>query len=147
MEQGSFQKAMRVFLDANILFSASLPKSHLALFLEGLGEYAELLSNVYACEEAERNLATKFPGSLPVFQKLCGVIELVPVGIFDSGVGLAEKDQPILCGAIAGQADYLLTGDKKDFGHLFGKSIGGVTVVSVELLLKELIDQGVLQNP
>lgn len=147
MEQGSFQKAMRVFLDANILFSASLPKSHLALFLAGLGEHAELISNVYACEEAERNLATKFPRSLPVFQKLCGVIELVPMGIFDSGMRLAEKDQPILCGAIAGQADYLLTGDKKDFGHLFGKSIGGVTVVSVELLLRELVAQGVLENP
>jgi len=138
---------MRVFLDANILFSASLPKSHLALFLEGLDEHAKLLSNVYACEEAERNLATKFPRSLPVFQKLCGVIELVPMGIFDPGVRLAEKDQPILCGAIAGKADYLLTGDKKDFGHLFGKSIGGVTVVSVELLLRELVNQGVLENP
>lgn len=136
---------MRVFLDANILFSASLPKSQLALFLKGLAQHAELLSNLYACEEAERNLANKFPKSLPAFQKLLELIELVPMGIFDSGVRLAEKDQPILCGAIAGHAHYLLTGDKKDFGHLFGKSPGGVMVVSVDLLLKELVDQGLLE--
>lgn len=137
---------MRVFLDANILFSASLPKSHLAHFLKGLAERADLLSNVYACEEAERNMVAKFPKSLPSLQKLCGVIELVPLGIFDPGVQLAAKDQPILCGAIAGEADYLLTGDKKDFGHLFGKRIGGVAVVSVELLLAELVDQGELEG-
>ncbi len=137
---------MRVFLDANILFSASLPKSHLSYFLEGLAEQADLLSNFYACEEAERNLTAKFPKSLPNFHKLCGLIELVPMGIFDPGVRLAGKDQPILCGSIAGEADYLLTGDKKDFGHLFGKSVSGVMVVSVELLLRELIDQGMLEE-
>lgn len=138
---------MRVFLDANILFSASLPKSHLALFLEGLAEQADLLSNLYACEEAARNLTAKFPKSLPTFQKFCRVIELVPMGIFDPGVEIAVKDQPILCGAIAGEADYLQTGDKKDFGHLFGRSVSGVIVVSVELLLRELVDQGMLKEP
>jgi predicted nucleic acid-binding protein len=66
--------------------------------------------------------------------------------LFDLGVRLAAKDQPILCGAVAGEAEYLLTGDKKDFGHLFGKSVGGVTVVTVELLLNELIDQGIVKT-
>ncbi len=69
------------------------------------------------------------------------------MGIFDPGVEIAVKDQPILCGAIAAEADYLLTGDKKDFGHLFGRCVSGVTVVSVELLLRELVDQGMLKEP
>jgi predicted nucleic acid-binding protein len=137
---------MRVFLDANILFSASLPKSQLARFLEGLGDHATLLSSAYACEEAERNLASKFPKGLSYFHRLSEGLELVPVGLFDLGVRLAAKDQPILCGAVAGEAEYLLTGDKKDFGHLFGKSVGGVTVVTVELLLNELIDQGIVKT-
>ena len=138
---------MRVFLDANILFLGSLTKSHLSYLLEGLASQADLLSNLYACEEAERNLTAKFPKDIPSFQKLCGLIELIPMGIFDPEVRLAGKDQPILCGAIAGEADYLLTGDKKDFGHLFGKSVSGVMVVSVELLLRELVDQGMLEEP
>jgi predicted nucleic acid-binding protein len=137
---------MRVFLDANILFSASLPKSQLARFLEGLGDHATLLSSAYACEESERNLASKFPKGLSSFHRLSEGLELVPVGLFDLGVRLAAKDQPILCGAVAGEAEYLLTGDKKDFGHLFGKSVGGVTVVTVELLLNELIDQGIVKT-
>jgi predicted nucleic acid-binding protein len=137
---------MRVFLDANILFSASLPKSQLARFLEGLGDHATLLSSAYACEEAKRNLASKFPKGLSSFHRLSEGLELVPVGLFDLGVRLAAKDQPILCGAVAGEAEYLLTGDKKDFGHLFGKSVGGVTVVTVELLLNELIDQGIVKT-
>jgi predicted nucleic acid-binding protein len=137
---------MRVFLDANILFSASLPKSQLARFLEGLGDHATLLSSAYACEEAERNLSSKFPKGLSSFHRLSEGLELVPVGLFDLGVSLAAKDQPILCGAVAGEAEYLLTGDKKDFGHLFGKSVGGVTVVTVELLLNELIDQGIVKT-
>ena len=137
---------MRAFLDANILFSASLPKSQLAHFLEGLGDHATLLSSAYACEEAERNLASKFPKGLPAFHRLSKDLELVPVGLFDLGVRLAAKDQPILCGAVAGEAEYLLTGDKKDFGHLFGESVRGVTVVTVELLLNELIDQGIVQT-
>jgi len=58
--------------------------------------------------------------------------------IFDLEVPLAQKDEPILCGAIIGQADFLLTGDKKDFGHLFGKTVSTVRIVTVELLVAEL---------
>ena len=42
---------------------------------------------------------------------------------------LDPKDQPILLAAIHGRADYLLTGDAKDFEHLYGKRIEGVLVL------------------
>jgi predicted nucleic acid-binding protein len=71
-------------------------------------------------------------------------MEMIPLRLFDTGARLAEKDQPILSGAIAGGADYLLTGDKKDFGPLFGKTVHGVKIVNVQMLLAELIARGIV---
>jgi predicted nucleic acid-binding protein len=44
-------------------------------------------------------------------------------------IRLDPKDQPILLAAIHGRADYLLTGDARHFGHLYGKRIRGVLVL------------------
>jgi len=129
---------MKIFLDANILFSASFPNSLLAAFLSNLKELAELISSVYATAEAERNLQAKMPKYLTTFKELEKSLKMISFQIFDLEVPLASKDQPILCGAIAAKADFLLTGDKKDFGHLFGKTVGGVKIVTVSLLVEEL---------
>jgi predicted nucleic acid-binding protein len=137
---------MRVFLDANILFSGSFPGSLLSAFLNNLKEHAVLITNQYAIAEAERNLQTKMPKGIPAFNKLLSDMELISLQIFDLEVPLAQKDEPILCGAIIGQADFLLTGDKKDFGHLFGKTVSTVRIVTVELLVAELKHMGVLTH-
>jgi len=136
---------MKVFLDANILFSASLPGSRLAEFLHGLQQHAVFFTNAYALAEAERNISAKAPKQLLAFQQWLPSLKLVPLQLSELKVKLAEKDQPILCGAIAAKADYLLTGDKKDFGHLFGQTVQGVTVVTVELLLQELEQRGYIK--
>jgi predicted nucleic acid-binding protein len=136
---------MRVFLDANILFSASFAESLLADFLGELKKHAVLLTNAYAKAEAERNVAAKMPTRLAACQ-VADTLELVPLQLFDLPVKLVEKDRPILCGAIAGRADYLLTGDKKDFGHLFGRTVRGVKIVTVQLLLADLIAQGLIKE-
>jgi predicted nucleic acid-binding protein len=135
---------MRVFLDANILFSGSFPNSLLAEFLDNLKDHAELVTNGHAKAEAERNLEAKMPKSLARFRKLIASLKLVPVQLNELTVPLAEKDQPILCGAIAGEADFLLTGDKKDFGHLFGTTVSVVRIVTVQLLVEELENRGIL---
>ncbi len=135
---------MRVFLDANILFSASFPNSHLADFLGALAHRSDLLTNAYAKAEAVRNIAAKQPKRLTAHEKFAGSLELDPVQLFDLEVKLPEKDQPIHCGAIAGKADFLLTGDKKDFGRLFGRTIGGVKIFTVQMLLDELIGRGII---
>ena len=137
---------MRVFLDANILFSASFSGSQLAGFLGELQRHAVLLTNAYAKDEARRNVAAKQPQRLDAHEKFVAALDLVPVQIFPLDVHLAEKDQPILCGAIAARADFLLTGDKKDFGHLFGRTVGGVQIVSVQLLLAELVARGIVSE-
>ncbi|MDD5201275.1 MAG: hypothetical protein PHC88_15900 [Terrimicrobiaceae bacterium] len=137
---------MRVFLDANILFSASFPNRHLADFLDELHLHADLLTNAYARAEAGRNIAAKQPKRLAAHEKFAASLGLVPVQLFDLDVSLAAKDQPILCGAIAGKADFLLTGDKKDFGHLFGKTVCGVKIVTVQMLLAELVARGIVSE-
>jgi predicted nucleic acid-binding protein len=137
---------MRIFLDANILFSASFARSLLADFLGELKKHATLITNAYAKTEAERNVSAKIPKRLPACQEFADTLELVPIELLDLDVKLAEKDRPILCGAIIAQADYLLTGDKKDFGHLFGRTIRGVKIVSVQLLLADLIKQGIIKK-
>jgi predicted nucleic acid-binding protein len=44
------------------------------------------------------------------------------------GVSLVEKDAPVLLAAISARADILVSGDKRHFNHLFGKTIEGVRV-------------------
>ena len=122
---------MRVFLDANILFSAALPASRMASFLEVLFRNAECLTSDYALEEARRNLALKSPRSLPRFERLAAECERAArFTIKLPEVSLKEKDLPILEGAVAGHATHLLTGDERDFGAFFGKMVLGVRIVS-----------------
>ncbi len=137
---------MRVFLDANILFSASIPKSRMRLLVLTLNEYAHLLTSPYAIEEARRNLHGKKPDALPDFERLLKHIEIIAVAITSLDIALAPKDIPILGGAIAGKATHLLTGDKQDFGVLWGKTIQGVKIVSPELLARELTKKGWLSQ-
>jgi predicted nucleic acid-binding protein len=121
----------RIFLDANVLFSA--------VFLENSGlarlwqlEDAELLSSAYAVEEARRNLVLGRPPAVIRLERLTPKLTLVdPPGDLKlpAGVRLDSKDRPILLAAIHGKADFLLTGDGRHFGHLYGKRIEGVMVL------------------
>ena len=55
---------MRIFLDANILFSAAQPHSRMRAFLDLLLDQAECMTNQYSAEEARRNLAAKSPATV-----------------------------------------------------------------------------------
>jgi uncharacterized protein len=120
----------RVFLDANVLFSAAY------LEFAGLNRLwdvgVQLLSSTYAIEEAKRNLALDRPDSIARFNRLLKTVAIVdpPRGLkLPEGIRLDPKDQPILLAAIHGKADFLLTGDVKHFGHLYGKQVEGVLVL------------------
>jgi len=129
---------MRVFLDANILFSASLPQSRTRAFLDVVLSRAKCLVNNYAMEEARRNLSAKFPEGLVTLQRLTERCEMIPALPTRLEVDLALKDVPILGGAIAGRATHLLTGDERDFGKLWGETIHGVKIVSPRMLADEM---------
>ena len=135
---------MRIFLDANILFSGALPQSRMRAFLDCLCRECECLTNDYAVEEARRNLTAKFPTAVRHLDPLIKKCELILAVKTDLTVKLAQKDVPILGGAVAGQAKYLLTGDEKDFSKFFGQTIEGVKVVSPKMLAKKLTELGLL---
>ena len=110
---------MRLFLDANVLFTAAHnPRGKAALVID-LGERGHwaLATSRYALEEARRNLERKFPRYLDGLSPLLQDVQLVEhrpaIPYPDS---LAEKDRPIFQGAVAWEATHLLTGDLKDFG-------------------------------
>ena len=121
----------RVFLDANVLYSAAyLERSGLAR-LWTLDD-VELLTSAYGLEEARRNLAMDRPEAVTRLERLCKAISTVnpPQGLkLPANVQLDDKDQPILLAAIHGRAHYLLTGDARHFAHLYGKRIATVLVL------------------
>lgn len=121
----------RVFLDANVLFSAAYASG--SCFLELWRRRGiRLLSSEYAVQETKRNLVGG--ERLKRFERLIDSMEIVPNYTEQSlrhvrlAVSLPEKDQPILAAAIHSRATHLLTGDRQHFGKYFGKRIRGVLI-------------------
>ncbi len=137
---------MKVFLDANILFSAAAPKSNVAKLINLLQQHGQCVTSPYAVEEARKNLQLKKFGSKEVFESLLTTVTISNKLVLDLPVKIKSKDIPILGSAIAQECNYLLTGDKRDFGFLFGKTVAGVMVVSPKLLAEELVIKGLLRN-
>ena len=120
----------RLFLDANVLFSAAYREESGLLRLWNIPD-VELVTSGFALEEARRNLDA--PEQLERLNALMREIDLLPeVREFGlpSGVDIAEKDKPILTGAIAAGASHLITGDRQHFGRYFGKRVGKTLIVT-----------------
>lgn len=97
-----------------------------------------LVTSSYAAVEAERNLARKRPDGVGRLYVLMGKVEVSGAhASLDAGHGLPEKDMPILAAAIASHCPILLTGDIADFGHLIGRTLQGVRVLTVSIFLAE----------
>jgi len=118
----------RVFLDANILYSAGYKDTSALRKLWELTE-VELLTSFYAVDEAHRNLAIDKPGQIESLEQLIGTMTVVadPAEAFalPDGIDLVEKDRPILLAAIVARATHVLTGDKDHFGKYFGQTVAG----------------------
>ena len=123
---------MRVFLDANVLFSASNAPSNIAKVVAEAEKRGHVLVTCdLAAEEARRNITLKRPAWLAGFETLTARVEVAPSVHFPLPVDLAGKDVPILCAAIRSHCDVLVTGDRRDFGHLYDHVVEGVRVVSL----------------
>jgi predicted nucleic acid-binding protein len=137
----ALNKPMSVFLDANILFSASAKESNLYRFLKWLSDKETLVTSRYAEVEAERNIAAKRPQWREFDADIMNMVGIVPEAPLTIDAGLPDKDKPILGAAIGAGCAYLVTGDKRDFGHLYGKTVEGVTVLNyldfAEIMLKK----------
>jgi uncharacterized protein len=132
----------RLFLDANVLFSAAYsPNSGLAQFWK-LSDVT-LCSSRYAVEEARINLATAAQRerlrSLATRLELIDAVE--PFTTLVDEISLPEKDRPILLAAVAARATHLVTGDLRHFGSFFGKSVRGILIVTPAGYLKPTSDR------
>lgn len=128
----------RVFLDANVLFSAAYrvetPLRALFALLR-----VQLVTSAYALEEARRNLSSGQQQA--ELERLCRSVEVVsvlpPQGELSILAKLPENDRPILWAAISVRATHLLSGDFKAFGRFYGQTINGVTIMPPAAYLKK----------
>ncbi len=139
---------MILFLDANVLFAAAYSAEGNARAILRLAPLcgATVASSTFAVEEAARNLRLKAPAAESGFVSLMGGITLA--GGPDRRTleqalrhGLPEKDVPILAAAIAIRANLLVTGDRRHFGPLFGKKVGGVEILPPKEAVERLLDR------
>lgn len=137
---------MRVFLDANVLFSAAYREagSVRAFFSLAAAGVCILVSSAHAIEEARRNLGLKYPDCLADLEALLQSVQLAPEprpATIDWALaaGLPPKDAPILAAAVEGRCQVLATGGRSDFGRLLGRRMRGTLVLlpveAIELLI------------
>ena len=135
---------MRIFLDANVLFSAAKSNGAVRRLLALLVEAGhECWVDGYVVEEARRNLVAKAPEGVPVLNALLARVHLAavhpPAGTSEAALVLPEKDRPVLAAAIRLECGALVTGDRTHFGAFYGKTLGGVTIYSPSLAAKALV--------
>ena len=134
---------MRLFLDANVLFTAAHnPNGKAALVIEsGIQGHWVLYTSRYPLEEASRNLERKFTDCLERFEVLIMGMRVVEHQTPSEALpGLAVKDQPIFQAALTCEATHLLTGDIKDFGPFMNRpdKTGNVLIQTVAEFLDRL---------
>jgi predicted nucleic acid-binding protein len=127
---------MKLFLDANIIFTAAYSPRGASGFLFSIEEIGTitLCTSLYALDEAKRNLALKAADKLPSLEKLLPHLTIVSEPQPDKVawaalLPLPWKDAPIMAAAVSCKADILVTGDRRDFGSLLGTTAEGVLVL------------------
>ncbi len=126
---------MRIFLDANVLFSAAKSAGAVRELLTRMLAAGHVLCvDGYVVAEAHRNLEAKAPDGLAGLQALLERLELnafLATALPDAlAPRLPGKDRPVLAAAIRLRCDALITGDRIHFGPLYGRTVRGVTVRS-----------------
>lgn len=134
---------MRIFLDANILFSAAKSAGAIRWLLDRLWASGhECTADAYVTGEARRNLEHKFPTATPdlerILENITTVISPPLIDTFHLEKLLPEQDRLVLASAIHNHCQVLLTGDKLHFGSLYGKTIEEVMIHSPQSLVKRM---------
>jgi uncharacterized protein len=135
---------MRIFLDANILFSAAKSNGAVKQLLNQLIKAGhDCCVGGYVVEEARRNLALKAPQGLTVLEALLVEMHFAPSQpgdeTLEAALPLSEKDRPILAAAIRQRCAALVTGDRTHFGRHCGKTVHGVTIHSPRSIAETLL--------
>ena len=122
---------LRVFLDANVLFTAPYGPDGLSALLIELGAAGRvgLLTSPVAIVEAERNLEANRPAALPALRRILSAVRVVrepaPADVERlTPPDLSSKDRPLLAAAIVASATHFTTGDIADFGRFMKRGTG-----------------------
>ena len=112
---------MRVFLDANILFSAAKTDGAVRAVVRLLLDRGhDCRVDAYRVAKARRNLVRKGPKAIEVLDALLGHLQIAPAleGEVESQAleWLPAKDRPVLAASIRLGCDALVTGDRRHFG-------------------------------
>jgi predicted nucleic acid-binding protein len=137
---------MRVFLDANVLFSAAYRAENSVRIFFRLAEAGacELIASPFAVDEARRNIARKHPSRAADLDVLVAGLAICPEAAAEDvswarSTGLPDKDAPILAAAARAKADMLVTGDRADFGRLYQKKLRGVEVLPPRMAIERIL--------
>ena len=139
---------MKLFLDANVIFSAAHRDAGRAQDLIALAQAGRcsLLTSAHALEEARRNLELKsldFGRRLSVSLTVIATVAEAPQTpvAWSQQQGLPLMDAPILAAAIHARADLLVTGDARGFGHLYNRTLRGTKVLTPARALEAVLTQ------
>jgi predicted nucleic acid-binding protein len=130
-----------LFLDANMLISAAWRDGcEIAQIWQMTG--VRLITSNYVMGEVQRNLPR-----IDQIERLRKLLRTVQVLTFEvlpeiDDVALPLKDIPVLAGAVLAKADFLVSGDKKHFGPLYGSVVSGVRIIAPAELLSALRADG-----
>ena len=115
---------LRLFLDANILFTAAYSPEGLSALLFELRRRGilRLLSSEHAAEETRVNLQLKQPDALGRLERLLKLLEVVHTPAKSPiALSVPEDDLSIFGAALAAGATHFITGDRKHFGRYFDR--------------------------
>ncbi|OGY26016.1 MAG: putative toxin-antitoxin system toxin component, PIN family [Candidatus Woykebacteria bacterium RBG_16_44_10] len=138
---------IKVFLDANVLFSAANSPTGGSAYVVELARAGKLrlFSSRLAVKEAERNLREK--STEAALLRFYDLLDEVTIELFDTNRARAKKsweylvgakDAPILAAAIVSKAQFLITLDKKHFLN--------PQVLGIDLPIKILRPGGFIEN-
>ncbi len=129
---------MKLFLDANVVFSAAHRDEGRAqeLIALAVAKRCTVVTSRHALEEAQRNLEMKSRGFDARLAAILERVELVgeaPPAIVEwaRSEGLPLQDAAVLAAAVHARVDLLVTGDARDFGRFYDRTLRGVQVVAL----------------
>lgn len=134
----------RLFLDANVLFTAAHNpegKASLLFDLAAMGHWT-MLTSMQAVEEARHNLRLKYPECLSRLEMLCKAAMIIPTAAGRScPLDLPPKDIPIYLSALNSRATHLITGDMRHFGPFMNdpSRTDGVIICTVASFFEQIL--------
>jgi predicted nucleic acid-binding protein len=131
------EEKIKVFLDSNVLFSIAYSgrersRAYLIYEIQTSGILEVYVSNL-VCKEAIYNINIKRPEGSTLLNSLIKksrVLADILLGTKNKWINdLQQNDKIILTTAVSNRMDYFITGNVKDFKHLYHRKIGKTLIL------------------